>query len=148
MYVGLNIHIHLHISVHTPHTHTHAHAHTPHTHAHTHTRAYMHSSHAITADLSSAEMSKGAEYCGSDGVILTGPSTGYPAKRGEVARVREACQLPVLVGSGVSAENVGHYLDADAMIVGSDFKTGGAWWAELERERLVRFMERVYALRQ
>jgi predicted TIM-barrel enzyme len=42
----------------------------------------------------------------------------------------------VLVGSGVSAENIGQYPDADAFIVGSSLKQGGAWWGALDPARV------------
>ena len=93
-------------------------------------------------------MARGAEFCCSDGVILTGGATGLPVDRGEVERVRVGCQLPVVVGSGATIDNVAGYLAADALIVGSHFKAGGDWRGELERGRVARFMEKVDSLRQ
>ena len=46
----------------------------------------------------------------------------------EVNRVIESVPaLPVLVGSGVTPENVGKFSSAHGLIVGSYFKEGGLW---------------------
>lgn len=87
-----------------------------------------HASHAITADLSLAEGVRGAEFFGADGVVVTGVSTGQTTNPRDVAAAREATGLPVLVGSGVTPEQVGPLLaHADALIVGSWIKKAGVW---------------------
>ena len=98
------------------------------------------SSHAVTADLGVVVMAQAAEFFLSDGVILTGQSTGQPTNEGEVAKVKKATPLPVLVGSGVTANNLGHYAMADAVIVGSYFKEGGRWYGNVIREKVTEFM--------
>jgi len=56
--------------------------------------------------------------------------------------------IPVLVGSGVTVDNVDRYLAiADALIVGSYFKYDGLWSNGVEVERVTAFMERVNQLR-
>ncbi|KHJ85892.1 hypothetical protein OESDEN_14370 [Oesophagostomum dentatum] len=59
------------------------------------------------------------------------------------AEVRSSCSLPVFVGSGVTTSNVHQFADADALIVGSDFKKDGKWQNELEPQRVQQFMDRV-----
>lgn len=87
-----------------------------------------HASHAITADVTIGEMAEAAEFFGSDGVIVTGSATGKPVNMTELAEVRKATKLPVLVGSGVTPETVGELFEyADALIVGSWFKKDGVW---------------------
>ncbi|HVZ94901.1 MAG TPA: BtpA/SgcQ family protein, partial [Phycisphaerales bacterium] len=87
-----------------------------------------HSSHAITGDVDIAETARAAEFFGADGVIVTGVATGRPANIDELRAVREATALPVLVGSGATAETVGElFKHADAVIVGSAIKQGGVW---------------------
>jgi len=57
--------------------------------------------------------------------------------------VREAVDIPVLVGSGVTADNVDLYLQAaDAAIVGSHFKQDGRWDRPVDPARVQAFMER------
>ncbi|MBC7771156.1 MAG: BtpA/SgcQ family protein [Pyrinomonadaceae bacterium] len=87
-----------------------------------------HASHAITGDVTIGEMAEAAEFFGSSGVIVTGPSTGKPVDMSELQQVRQATALPVLVGSGVTPETVGPLFEhADALIVGSWFKKDGVW---------------------
>ncbi len=63
-----------------------------------------------------------------DALILSGTGTGLAAAVADLQAVRAACpSARVLVGSGVSLENVGDYLPlADGFIVGSSLKRGGA----------------------
>ncbi|CAB0012632.1 unnamed protein product [Nesidiocoris tenuis] len=84
-----------------------------------------HSSHAITADLDVNEVAKAAEFFLSDGVIITGTATGDPPNAQQVKDVKKSVSIPVLVGSGVTTENVGDFMTADALIVGSHFKSEG-----------------------
>ena len=93
-----------------------------------------HASHAMTGDISIGEMARGAEFCGADGVVVTGGSTGQAASVGEMQEVASSIACPVLVGSGVTLENVAAMLaHADGVIVGSSLKAGGRWDGDLER---------------
>jgi membrane complex biogenesis BtpA family protein len=108
-----------------------------------------HSSHAVTADISIAETAHAAQFFRSDGVIVTGTETGVPAVIEEVTAVKSAVDIPVLIGSGVTIDNVNEYLPhADALIVGSYFKKDGLWENEVDYERVAAFMEKVNILRQ
>jgi uncharacterized protein len=95
-----------------------------------------HSAHALTADVSLVETAKAAEFFLVDGVIVSGIATGEPADAGEVRSVAAAVGVPVLVGSGVSSENIGDYEAAEALIVGSDVKRGGIWSGPLDEARV------------
>jgi membrane complex biogenesis BtpA family protein len=107
-----------------------------------------HSSHSITGDVDIVETAHAAEFFLSDGVIVTGVATGTEASLEELQRVKEAVDIPVLVGSGMTLENVGRYLSvADALIVGSYFKYEGHWSQSVDPERVKTFMERVNGLR-
>jgi len=106
-----------------------------------------HSAHAATADLSLAETAQAAAFFRSDGLIITGSATGKAAAAADVRAAREACpDLPVLVGSGVSPENIAELLPyADGFIVGSYFKEGGHWANAIAPARvsaLVKALER------
>jgi uncharacterized protein len=101
-----------------------------------------HASHAATADLSIAEMAALLELHKSDGAIVTGDATGHPPSVADLESVRGATNLPVIIGSGLSAENLADYaLLADAFIVGSEFKEKGRWDAPLDRRRIDAFLE-------
>ncbi len=107
-----------------------------------------HCSHAITSDQDIVETAHAAEFFLADGVIVTGRATGEPAELDELARVKASIELPVLVGSGVTVDNVHKYLPhADALIVGSHFKESGHWAQPVDKDRVKRFMDRVEALR-
>lgn len=108
-----------------------------------------HSSHAITADVSMGETVKAAEYFLSDGVIVTGTATGVAASRDDLIEARNTTSLPLLIGSGISSDNLNDYWHlADAFIVGSHFKIDGNWKNGVDRARVIRFMAKVNQLRQ
>lgn len=99
------------------------------------------SSHAVTADLDVADLAKAAEFFHSDGLVVTGSETGQPAAVSDVDKVREVTQLPLIIGSGVTEENLSDYRDkADVLIVGSHFKVGGHWHSDVDKERVRNFM--------
>ncbi|XP_010583374.1 PREDICTED: uncharacterized protein F13E9.13, mitochondrial-like isoform X2 [Haliaeetus leucocephalus] len=83
-----------------------------------------HSAHALTADVSVAETASAAELFLADGVVLTGTATGLPADPQELKEVKHAVKIPVLIGSGVTLENVRNYLDANALIIAADHCRG------------------------
>jgi membrane complex biogenesis BtpA family protein len=88
-----------------------------------------HGSHSITADRSVAELTRDLEFFDVDAVIATGQRTGDSATMEEINEVADATNLPVLVGSGVSADNIAKILTrASAVIVASSLKEGGVWW--------------------
>ena len=107
-----------------------------------------HSSHAISADVSICDMAKAAGFFLADGVIVTGNATGEEASIKDVQAVIEAVRLPVLIGSGITEQNIADFWPyADAFIVGSSFKYDGDWQNEVELERVQAFMARVKHLR-
>jgi len=96
-----------------------------------------HSSHAITNDVSIEETAHAAEFFLSDGVIVTGVSTGTEADLEEVKRVKKAVKIPVLIGSGITGNNLKNYFPyADIFIVGSYIKKNGYWKNELDESRI------------
>ncbi|XP_036440411.1 uncharacterized protein F13E9.13, mitochondrial [Colossoma macropomum] len=107
-----------------------------------------HSAHALTADVSIAETARAAEFFLSDGLIVTGLATGVQADPKELKEVAKSVKLPVLVGSGVTYDNVEHYLDANALIIGSHFKKDGRWENDVDPDRVKRFMEKMHQLRK
>jgi uncharacterized protein len=66
-----------------------------------------------------------------------GVEHGPRAALEDLLAVREATPLPVLVGSGITAENFDEFVDhADGFIVGSAFKEGGVWNAPVCEDRV------------
>jgi membrane complex biogenesis BtpA family protein len=103
-----------------------------------------HSSHAMTADLSAADWAMAAEDNLADAVIVTGRHTGHKADPDWLREVRAATPLPVVIGSGLTAENIEAYLPhADAFIVGSSLKFDGNWRNPPDPKRLARMREAV-----
>jgi len=87
-----------------------------------------HSAHAITADVDISEYARAAEFCGADGVIVTGVATARPTDINDLRQVRVATKLPVVVGSGTTPDNVREMFEyADAVIIGAWYKKRGDW---------------------
>ncbi|MEM9821793.1 MAG: BtpA/SgcQ family protein [Bacteroidota bacterium] len=108
-----------------------------------------HSSHQLTSDIDLVETAKTAAYFRADGLIITGSSTGRAADLAEIKAVKQACSLPVLVGSGINLANLEVYMEqADALIVGSWFKKEGHWANSLDTDRIKRLMEHGREIRQ
>lgn len=95
-----------------------------------------HASHAITGDISLGEVCHAAEFFRADGVIITGAHTGDPASEGDLIEASGSCDLPILVGSGVTTDNLAAmFKHADGLIVGSSLKRGGHWAGPLDPKR-------------
>ncbi len=100
-----------------------------------------HSSHAITADVDIGETAHAVEFMRGDAVIVTGTVTGEAPQGGDLLAVKRKTQLPVYLGSGVTAANLPNFFaGADGFIVGSEFKRGGDWAQAVEAQRVDRFM--------
>lgn len=101
-----------------------------------------HSAHTITSDVSIAETAMAAKFFLSDGLILTGSSTGVATSVEELKTLRALnTGLPILIGSGVTEANVQYYLkDANILIIGSHFKKDGIWSNPLDEQRIRSFM--------
>lgn len=107
-----------------------------------------HSSHSISADVSLLETAKAAEFFLSDGIVITGSSTGCPTSPDDLNEVYQKIMGPILIGSGVTEANLGNYFErADAVIVGSHFKKGGDWSCKLSEDRVTGFMKKINKLR-
>ncbi len=60
-----------------------------------------------------------------DALIISGRETGAAADVNRLLQTREAVDAPILIGSGLTAENAGDYADADGAIVGTSVKRDG-----------------------
>lgn len=101
-----------------------------------------HSSHAITADVDLAETARAAAFFSVDGLVVTGVATGEPTDPGDVAAVRAATNLPILVGSGVTPDTLpALWPHADSFIVGSWIKEDAQWHNPVDPARARRMVE-------
>lgn len=102
-----------------------------------------HAAHALTADVSLGETAAAAEFMRADAVIVTGTATGKPPSRADVIEAKAHSRLPVVLGSGVDATNIGQFLPvADGFIIGSTFKQGGRWQNPADPARVRAFMKK------
>ncbi len=100
-----------------------------------------HCSHALTGDLDITDVVKQSEFFLADGVIVTGPRTGETPDVRELRRVRKIARVPVLIGSGMTPENIATYLPlADVFIVGSTLREDGEFLGRLDPRRLDLFV--------
>jgi predicted TIM-barrel enzyme len=82
-----------------------------------------------------------AEFFLADGVIVTSQFTGVNPDKDDLVKARSVTKLPVIIGSGMTPENIQHYMPlADGFIVGSCFRKDGKFLEKLEPERLTKFM--------
>ncbi len=100
-----------------------------------------HSSHSLTSDVSIVSTAKAAEFFLSDGIIITGSSTGVEVDISDLTQVKQNSNLPVIIGSGITAENICYYYKlADIFIVGSYFKKDGNWENKVDIERVEKLL--------
>lgn len=87
-----------------------------------------HASHALTGDLDIGDIAYGMTLHRADALIITGSHTGSAPDPDDLVAVRHASELPILIGSGMSAENLAEFAPfADGFIIGSAMKEGGHW---------------------
>lgn len=100
-----------------------------------------HGSHAIVADRSIPELTRDLAFFDSDGIIATGQRTGNSATLEEIEEIGGATHLPLLVGSGVTEDNIVEILKrTNGVIVASSLKEGGVWWNPVDPARVKSFV--------
>jgi len=101
-----------------------------------------HCSHALTGDLDITDEVRQAEFFLVDGIVVTGARTTEPPNVEELRRVKAAAHVPVIIGSGMTPENIGDFYPvADGFIVGSTFRRDGDFLGELDPARLKKFAD-------
>ena len=100
-----------------------------------------HGAHAIVGDRSVAELARDTEFYDADVAIATGNRTGDSVPVEEIRAIRTGTSLPVIAGSGLTADNVGTLLaELDGAIVGSSLKVDGVWWKQVDPARVEAFV--------
>jgi membrane complex biogenesis BtpA family protein len=108
-----------------------------------------HGSHKLVSDKSLAEQAHDVASALADGIIITGQETGMAPRREEIAAINRAVRIPLLIGSGLSQENLEELLPlADGAIVGSSFKVDCELKNPVDVTRVKRFMQVARAIRQ
>lgn len=96
-----------------------------------------HGSHAIVADRPIPELARDLAFFDADVVVATGQRTGHAASVEEIDELAGATHLPLLVGSGVSPDNVVEILSrTSGVIVASSLKEDGVWWNPVDPARV------------
>ncbi len=107
-----------------------------------------HGSHAIVADRSVAELARDAEFFDADVLIATGQRTAGATSPEEARAIKQATPLPVVIGSGVTMDNVAELLEVvDGVIIASALKQDGVWWNPVDPARVAAFVAHVRNLR-
>lgn len=107
-----------------------------------------HGAHAIVADRPVEEMARDAQFFDADVLIATGQRTGGATSPDEAGVIKDATPLPVVIGSGVTMDNVAELLGVvDGVIIASALKQDGVWWNPVDPERVTAFVGLVRDLR-
>jgi membrane complex biogenesis BtpA family protein len=83
-----------------------------------------------------------------DAVLISGPMTGRAPDREALELVKAVVDVPVLINTGLNAENVRQLLEpADGAIVGTSLKRDGVTWNPVDESRVEVLMREVEKLR-
>ena len=101
-----------------------------------------HASHSLTGDLELGDIASTMRLHLADAIVVTGTSTGREVNPRDLEEASENSSLPVLVGSGVTHENISSLFPlADGFIVGSAFKENGVWQGAVSEDRVRRMVD-------
>lgn len=107
-----------------------------------------HGAHAVTSDRSVLELARDTEFFDADVAIATGNRTGDTIPAEEIAEIRAGTALPVIGGSGLTAENAPDLMALlDGAVVGSSLKSTGHWSGHVDRAKVQELVESVQDVR-
>jgi membrane complex biogenesis BtpA family protein len=79
-----------------------------------------------------------------DALIISGTGTGEAAEISDLERVNQACpEAKILMGSGVTTDNVENYFKADGFIVGTSLKRAGQPGGPVEAKRVAALVKKL-----
>ena len=95
-----------------------------------------HAAHAVTNDIGFDDLIRGTRFCGCDGVIVTGSSTGQTTNPEHITCAAKSGTT--WVGSGVTSDNISRCFSAgaEACVVGSSLKCNQDWRESLDRKAI------------
>ena len=94
------------------------------------------------ADRSVEELTRDVAFFEADAVIATGQRTGNAATLDEITSIGSSSSLSLLVGSGVTPDNIATILPhVDGVIVASSLKRDGDWWNEVQVQQVKSLVE-------
>lgn len=97
--------------------------------------------HMVIPNIDIVESANTAVSCGADVVIITGMATGMETPIETVKRVKKNINCPVIIGSGVKAENVKEQMSiADGAIVGSSLKMDNVVTNKVDINKVIELM--------
>jgi uncharacterized protein len=90
------------------------------------------------------------ERAGASALVISGAATGHATEVSDVLLARQSApQAPLLIGSGITLENLEVYLPhVDGFLVGTWFKEGGAVEAPVDPSRVAAMLARKKTLHQ
>lgn len=96
-----------------------------------------------------AERAAGAAFLGMDAILISGPAAGVPFEMSDLRTAKEAAPTtPVVANTGVRADRIAEiFAVADGAIVGTSLKVDGVTWNPVDRDRAMRLMDAVHAVR-
>jgi uncharacterized protein len=102
-----------------------------------------HGSHAITADRTIIEKAHDIEESLAHAAIITGAATGEPPNADLCKEVKNSIQIPLLIGSGLSIDNLEKlWPHVDGAIIGSSFKLDGKLQNPVSVQRVKDFIKK------
>ena len=102
-----------------------------------------HAAHLTTLE----EATVDAERNHPDALVVSGLGTGHATDVADLEAVKRTAALPVFVGSGIRAEAIAAYRNADGFIVGTSLKERGDASSPVDRARVRSLASAVAALR-
>jgi len=97
-----------------------------------------HGSHSIVGDRSISDQAKDAAFYCADILVASGTSTGVATNLDELHQIRNATELPVFIGSGLSIENAEMLVpNCDGAIVGFGIKKYPTWTSDIDIKKVL-----------
>ena len=88
------------------------------------------------------DLKMGMKLC--DAIVVTGQGTGKETPLDKIKYFRSVIgNFPLIIGAGLTADNINQMEWVDGAIVGSYFKPGGATTAKVDRELVKKFMSKL-----
>lgn len=92
--------------------------------------------HMLHKEVSISESAAWAERQGAEAIIVTGCASGYETSISDLSKAKQAVDIPVAVGSGITKDNIRQQLEyADIVIVGTSIRKERKMSEPIDREQ-------------